>query len=573
MTFKIHKNFLRVRVNKKSETETLKTCGGVIWIQEKYYFLCPLQVSFIKNFIIAFKLQCPELNNLLNTCIVRDRYNAKIIRECDYYRKNIKVPTPIDSYGSFAEGMRHAQKVSLYGSLCIDRFGLFLDRGIGKSKVAIDNFTLRLMEDKIKTILIVCPRLNITNTWVPEIKKHCKIKIPVVSIVGSKKEKQSLIRNESREFYVHIMTYTALQLYINKLSSYDIVIFDESRDLGTPDSLRSVAALSISSSAKYVIAATGTVNTLKSMRDVFSQYMVLDLGATFGLKHYFFQEEYFVDKGEFYPKWIMKKGSFDRIKCFMYNRAVSYTKEECLDLPKRTVKYTTVTPTEFQRSFTNAFADGLSLMFPDKQLKDLFEREGVDYEEEAAEINEAEPISIVTKLQEITSGFYKFYSMKNKFLFFESSKMTALSDILKSTGDKKGIIWCRFIEDIKSIAKYLEFVGIKSYEMSGKKDEINKWRADSNAKILIGMEQVGRGMTLIEAEFMIYYSYDYKLVNLLQSMDRNYRLGQDKDVIIYMIEQQDTVDQAIILTLNTNARFSKKLTKFQLKKIAKGKVF
>lgn len=574
MEFKIYKNLFKIKTRSRDETLLLKTCGSVLWVKKGAYFLASFQVSFIKNFIITFNLyHHTELNTLLASRIDEYRHNNKVMRVCDYYRKNQSISTPIDAYGDFAKGMRHAQKNSLYGSLCIDRFGLFLDRGVGKTKICIDNFTIRMLNNQVKKILVVCPKLNIANTWVPEIEKHCKLKIPVIPIVGSSKQKIALFRNESREYYVHIITYASMRLYIEKMSAYDMVIFDESRDLGDYSSQQSEAAFTLSANAKYVIAATGTVNTLKNMKDVFSQYKVLDLGTSFGLNYNSFLEKYFRDVGEDYPSWVIKKGSQDEVNRLMYSRAISYTKEEALDLPERFVKFIDIVPSKFQRHFTDAFADGLSLVFPDAQLKTLFEKEGVPYNKEAAAINGAIPISRVTKLQEITSGFYKFYSVKNKYARFKSSKMLYLLDLLHKIGDKKLIIWCRFIEDIKAISRLLKSEGKGSYLMYGEKDEIKKWQTDPNVNVLIGMESVGKGTTLIEAEYMIYYSYDYGLQDFLQSIDRNYRMGQDKDVGVYVLKQKNTVDQVVVDSLRTNFRFSRKLTSHQLKKIAKGKIF
>jgi hypothetical protein len=575
MKFKIGNKFLTVQTDPRfGETVKLKTCGASLFLNRKdnySTFLCPLQVKFIRNFILIFNLYHPGLNNLLNFCIRRDRYHAEIMKECDYYRDHPSVLTPVDSFGGFVDGMRHAQKVSLYASLCIKRFGLFLDRGIGKSKIVIDNLTIRLLEEKIKRILIVCPRLNVFNTWIPEIEKHSKIKnLPVTTITGDKENKIRLLTTEKRDTYIHVMTYDAMRNYLGELGTYDVLIFDESKALGH-DSQRTLAAFQLSARANYVIEATGTVNTLKSMEDVFYQYKVLDLGATFGLKYMDFQEEYFIDVGKHFPLWVLKKGSLDATRSKMFSTAISYKKTECLDLPPRTFKDVVVVLNEFQEMFTNAFADGLSVMTPNKELKSFFDKNAIDYTEEVSAINEAVPFSKISKLQEITSGFYIPFTDSKRVISFESSKLDALLETLDTIRGEKVIIWCRFRHDISRIARLLNKKKIKSCAVHGQKDEVKKWQNSKNIDVLIGMESVGKGLTLNEAPYMIYFSYDYSLEHWNQSMDRNYRDGQIRNVVVYILQAIDTVDQAVITILNANETFSQKLTDYKFKKIARGK--
>jgi len=571
MEFKISKNFISVKTHAKYQTDMLKACGSVQWIQKGAFFLCPLQSNFIKNFIVMFNLHHTGLNYLLNRCIQRDRYYIEIIRECEYYRENEKLKTPIDNFPKFAEGMRHVQKVSLYGSLMIPRFGLFLDCGIGKSKIIIDNITLRFMNNQAKTVLVVCPKLNVFNTWLPEFKKHSKLKISILPIVGNKQAKLDALSNENKKFYIHVMTYDTLWRYLDKIPSYDIVIFDESRILGNSTSKRSDAAFQVSINAKYVIEATGTPNTLKCMKDVFSQYRVLTLGRTFGLRYKNFLEDYFIDIGRYFPVWVLKKGSFEIVQRLMFTVALSYKKENCLDLPPRVIKHIKIMPTKFQRYFMDAFDGGLGLLYPDVKMSKFFEDNGISYNDEVNAINEAIPLSKVSKLQEITSGFYIPFIDSKKIVRFKSSKMDATLEILDVIPTEKVIIWCRFKEDIYNLQRVLKKKGLKSYLMYGGKDEIKKWQKSKSVNVLISMEQVGRGMNLIEAAYTIYYSYTYSLEHFRQSLDRNYRFGQLRDTYVFVLQQKDTVDQAIISILNINEKFSDKLTSKRLKKIIKGK--
>ncbi|MCK5017827.1 MAG: hypothetical protein KAS32_12260, partial [Candidatus Peribacteraceae bacterium] len=192
---------------------------------------------------------------------------------------------------------------------------------------------------------------------------------------------------------------------------------------------------------------------------------------------------------------------------------------------------------------------------------------------EVKAINNAIPISKVTKLQEITSGFYKPFTDKAKKIIatFPSTKVAATLEILDTIPTEKVIIWCRFSEDVENLQAVLKKKKIKSFLMTGKKDEIKKWQDSKSVKVLLAMEQVGKGMTLIETAYMIYYSYNYSLEHFLQSLDRNYRHGQLRHVYVFILLLKDTVDQAVIKILDTNQRFSKKLTAKRFKRLIRGK--
>ena len=55
----------------------------------------------------------------------------------------------------------------------------------------------------------------------------------------------------------------------------------------------------------------------------------------------------------------------------------------------------------------------------------------------------------------------------------------------------------------------------------------------------------GLGINLMTANIVIIYDSDWNPQNDLQAMDRAHRIGQKKQVIVYRLIAQDTVDERI----------------------------
>ena len=75
----------------------------------------------------------------------------------------------------------HQEKI-FADSWCRKYFGLFMEMGTGKSKVAIDTMGRLFLEDKIKACLILAPKGVFDNWVMNEIPRHLPsdIKVNVV---------------------------------------------------------------------------------------------------------------------------------------------------------------------------------------------------------------------------------------------------------------------------------------------------------------------------------------------------------------------------------------------------------
>lgn len=139
---------------------------------------------------------------------------------------------------------------------------------------------------------------------------------------------------------------------------------------------------------------------------------------------------------------------------------------------------------------------------------------------------------------------------------------------------KKVIVWARFQLDISLILDAMKSLGIRAVRYDGQVDDDGRAEAKAlfkgerplmNKGVLIGREKIPReeqadvfvgnpsagatGLTLNIAKVSIYYSNSFKLIDRLQSEDRNHRIGQDEEVEYIDILAERTVDERIVSNL------------------------
>lgn len=580
MKYFINENKIRIWVH-YTKKDRLKSCGGVNWNSKKYCWDTIIGREFLASFMDEFNLWGDKI--LYNLFLQKGKeleFYRNVLKYCKHLRDNPKLPTPVDDF-NVRVPMYDYQKICVYALINIPRFGLLLPPGTGKSKIIIDSFSHRITNNEIKNIVVVCPKINIHRTWVTQLDKHYMLDADITPIDGitPKLKKQQLDRF-GNGVNIHIMTYACVRDYSKYLQKYDMVIFDESRRLGSTKSARTQKAKDLSDKAKFAVIATGTCNTLKSFSDVFSQYYVLDGGETFGINFTSFRKKFFVNVGDIYPDWKMRSDTIDQVGLRMYNKAITYKKDACIDLPGKTVEDVYVPMLPLQNSIMNGFLNiesGLGIGSIDGRFKELLENNGVNFRDEVQAIMDAIPLAKHSKLRQISCGHYRPFTVKDKILSFEPSKLGALVNILDTIpDDEKVVIWAGFTHDIELIADRMgkeERSCCKLYGKSKYEKELEKWATSDDCKILIGQERLGIGLNeLVKSHYVIYYSYSTSLDDFKQSMDRTYRIGQKFKVTYYMLVTQDTIDLEVLKILKSNKIISNKLAATQYKNFIKNKI-
>jgi SNF2 family DNA or RNA helicase len=239
----------------------------------------------------------------------------------------------------------------------------------------------------------------------------------------------------------------------------------------------------------------------------------------------------------------------DIVKQFSYR----VLKEDCLDLPPKVFikRYVTLTPDQ----------------------KRLYQQ----MKEQALAILNGKVTTTMTvltqlmRLHQITCGHFTADDGSTQAV--ESNRLNELINILEDI-DGKVIIWANYQlsvgEIIQKIIKvfgedsYVHYYGLTSQD--DRQDNIRKFQNDPKCRFLIGTPQTGGyGITLTQANTVIYYSNGYDLEKRLQSEDRAHRIGQKKTVTYIDLISENTVDEKIVKALRDKINIASEVMGEELK--------
>lgn len=189
------------------------------------------------------------------------------------------------------------------------------------------------------------------------------------------------------------------------------------------------------------------------------------------------------------------------------------------------------------------------------------------------------PMAIVRllRMQQITCGYLPNPDDPENPIYLipgENRRLLHACNLIESRVREKGtkvIVWARFTLDIDLILEELKKRGLRAVRYDGQCDDDARSEAKALFKgvrpimdggTLVGREEIPRelqadvwvgnpaagatGLTLTVAKTTIYYSNSFKLIDRLQSEDRNHRIGQEDEVEYIDMKATDTIDDKII---------------------------
>ena len=434
-----------------------------------------------------------------------------------------------------------------------ENFAYFMEMGTGKTKVLIDNVAMLYDKGKIDGVLIIAPK-GVVKTWYEqELPTHLPDHIENVSVLWqpnitkTQQEKLDTLFEIDTALHILIMNVEALSTekgvkfatkFIN--SHKTMMAIDESTTIKTPSARRTKNIINLGLNAKYKRIMTGSPIT-KNPLDLYTQCEFLDPWLLDFASYYAFRNRYAEMKTmhlrgrsiQVVDKFQNLGELSDVVKQFSYR----VLKEDCLDLP----------PKVFIKRY-------ITLTVDQKRVYEQMKKQAI------AHLNGkvTTTMTVLTqlmRLHQITCGYVTADDGTTQQV--ESNRLNELMSILEDT-DGKVIIWANYQlsvgEIIQKIIKvygpdsYVHYYGLTPQE--DRQDFIRKFQNDPKCRFIIGTPQTGGyGITLTEANTVIYYSNGYDLEKRLQSEDRAHRIGQKKTVTYIDLIAEDTIDEKIVEAL------------------------
>jgi len=480
------------------------------------------------------------------------------------------------------------------------RSALFYDPGLGKSKIAIDLVRLLRAGGRRGPVLVMGPRVTVQN-WGREIDRHSGRQLTWIALVGTPAQKRkALERAVAEQIDMVLVTYGTAKRIVDLLVDqlpYEMLVCDESHNVKSWTSDQTKATWEIAQKAQRRLLMTGSP-TEGNPLDLYAPYKIL--GDCFMPENYWRYKKKFVETVSAVSPIVVGYKNLNIVNARTTFLSIRRTKEECLDLPPRTFVDVDYTLSKLQSDtynqivlemgidparladFTNAIRDGavpalLPTLPPEMEMPHR--------------------AAALIKLLQVTSGFIvknekdpffcdtaenggpcqyirncvadKIKPRTSKCLvdktpwpssttfFDENPKHDAvleLIDNILAAPTAKVIVWCVFHSEMDSIVKRLDAAGIGHVRMDGATKDpmatIDAFNDDPNVRVYVGQVASGVGVNLVSAAYVIYSSLPYELLKYIQSLDRNYRIGQDKPVTVYRMIGRATLEAAVAYLLD-----------------------
>lgn len=489
------------------------------------------------------------------------------------------------------------QRLGLCHLLYYPRAALFYDPGLGKSKIAIDYMRLLRGIGDRSPVVVMGPLVTIRN-WGAEIDLHSGGTLRWSAVLGDKKKKTKAIeRVAGAEADVLLVTYDTARNFvelITSLISYKTIICDESHLIKAWSSARTKAAYEIGQKTTRRVIMTGTP-TLGDPRDLYGQFKFLGDYFMPEAHHVFVRR--FVEFSMTNEHIVLGFKNMDVLNARTQFVSIRKAKAECLDLPPRTFVDVDYLLTKHQANIYNMLVETMGIdveqlvMWMGGQVKDVLPDNTV-LAHGAARLN---------KLMQVCSGFFiqnlgrelcdtaeeggcrhvaecvakdilpytsrcqvvRIPPPEKVTVFEKNPKMDALEGLLDSVladPSHKVIVWCSYRRELdlaeERIKDFLAKKGSYSHvRVDGStgsriQDAVDKFNNDSTVRVYLAQVSTGVGITLNAASYVIYCSLPFSLGSYTQSLDRNYRIGQQQNVTVYRLLGKQTVEPAIVKLLD-----------------------
>ena len=434
-----------------------------------------------------------------------------------------------------------------------DTFAYFMEMGTGKTKVLIDNLAMLYDKGRVDGALIVAPK-GVVGTWYnQELPAHLPDHIENVTVLWrshiNKKQQDKLdeLFKTGQDLHILVMNVEAFSTdkgrnFAAKFlrSHKSLMAIDESTTIKNPKAKRTKNILEIAKLAPYRRIMTGSPVTRNPL-DLYTQCEFLDPRHLDFSSYYAFRNRYAEMKTMHVSgRSIQVVGGFrhldelaDSLKPFSYR----VLKQDCLDLPDKIYMKREVQLTPEQKKLYEQMRKEALATLNGKTVTTMT------------------ALTQLMRLHQITCGH--FAADDGTVQEIKNNRLAELLDVLEEI-EGKAIIWAHYQHDVRNIYKLLEdkygpgsVVHYYGKTLPEERDyAIKNFKTNDKVRFFVGTPQTGGyGITLTQANTVIYYSNGYDLEKRMQSEDRAHRIGQKKTVTYVDIIAEDTVDTKIVKSL------------------------
>ena len=401
------------------------------------------------------------------------------------------------------------------------------DMGLGKTLQALSLFThVKNTNMNAAPILVVAPT-SVMSTWRAEAEKFAP-GLRVATVSATEKKRKTTLAEEIEEADLVITSYAILRLDALAFRSivWDTFVLDEAQFVKNRTAKVHTAAKAIQ--ARFRLAITGTPME-NSLTDLWSLYSITSPGLLPGFEKFRREIVSPIESGEAPEGMALLRR---RIRPFMKRRNKELV---AADLPPKQEQILSVELSTKHRELYNTVLQ--------KERKKLL---GL--------INDMDRnrFAIFRSLTLLRMLAIDPYLIDAKYEGIGSSKLSALFshlDDIVAEGHRT-IIFSQFTSFLTRVGEQLEHRNINYAYLDGSTRNrgavIEDFRAGDAPVFLISLKAGGFGLTLTEADYVFLLDPWWNPAVEAQAVDRAHRIGQTKNVMVYRMVSEKTIEEKVL---------------------------
>lgn len=407
-----------------------------------------------------------------------------------------------------------------------DRSMVLAPVGAGKTAITLTAMHEFMVNGVVKRWLVVAPKRVCTDVWPVEAPKWAPgLRLAVG--VGSAAQRRAAL---TADVDAVVINYDNLDK-LTDLKRFDGIVFDELTRLKNPSGKRFKALRKHLDNIKVRIGLTGSF-TSNGLEDVFGQCLVIDqslLGRSKGA----FMQQYFSLINREFNQWEPRKGSLAQVMARI--KPATFVLE----------------PGEYKDTLPPCHVVEMRSDLEDRAPYERMKKEML-IELEGQEITALSAAALTTKLQQLAGGWaYATINwpdtgrgrLAQKIASWYSwHRFEMLDEILEGNQQDNTIVVYNFIEELAQLkCRYPHL-----WTLDDGAGVIEAWNRGDIRLLAVHPKSAGHGLNLQHGGCkMVFLSLPWSLELYEQTIGRIHRSGQTRDVWVYVMITNQTIDERI----------------------------
>lgn len=424
--------------------------------------------------------------------------------------------------------------------------------GAGKTAITLTAMEELLRNNIVNHWLVLAPKRVCTDVWPVEAKKWTKY-LSVAVGVGTVAERRRAFGPPAKTgANVVVTNYDNIQWLAdlckhNKCGlegmGFDGIVFDELTRLKNPSGKRFKALEKIIGRMKVRIGLTGSF-TSNGLEDVFGQCKVVDeklLGRAKGA----FLQQYFVCINREFGEWQPRRGALEQVMARI--RPATFVLE----------------PGVYKDKLPPCHVVEMRSDMPDRAPYEKMKRDFVA-EIGKREITALSAAAVTSKLQQMAGGWVydsatyasdlpgRFATTKTP-VWFSTHRFDMLDEILEGNQQDNTIIVYNFVEELAKLKSLYPHL----WTLDDGADVVERWNKGQIKLLAVHPKSAQFGLNLQHGGHnMVFLTLPWSFTDYEQVIGRLHRSGQAREVWVYLLITNNTIDDKILTALRDKRALS-----------------